>query len=1035
VVGKTPFYKCKNLINVFTDFENWALKDHSGSFSDTLIPRVHPIFDSELSKDEIKKVYNELPVHKELYRSVCSKDLMKFNFGKEKFLAIDKESEMTVLHVYASLGLKRMELNVLQYLLDNVPKEYLEKKDKNDRLPLHNACILGVSDTKVLELLIPEKIGALKKGNNKDVAPLAVGIRHGVMSFDALVFLYSMQPISKLMVEGAKEEAKLNDIKNGYVELVKRECRNKDSFSSRKRHAWVDFISSHLEDDYQLTDELVSFLKNKKECNRETLFFLAHAKGYNGKDAMTVAISKIGRAFQSRLYKFGRYEIENEEHPVHKSKTCTVHFAIDTKKDSDDPHRKVAIKFMDNEEQFHRELNQRLQHRGSLKSGDDVLKHSNIFEEDHVVPLLRYHDEPMEYEKNRCIVMPRGERNLDDIIRNERIAGHDIDAIRFFAIDIAKALAHLHNKNIVHLDFKPRNIVRSHGRYKLIDFDASTNIGKPLTKKFSSGYIPPEAAKAKFRPEQNKNELIERQKRLQKEIEKLMSEGDFEVAKEKFSEISTVTEQLKRLDSPTPDDHLKANEQMDIWSYGVVFYQMVTTGDGLFRCDRDDNLINEQEQLKLANWKDISDEDLRNVLSKGDNQEYTESAKALLRCCLNADPKKRPASMNQILGHPFFKGRSAQLDSMKRDIINVVKKTHKETMKNQATIKENQDIFQKKQNMMKRDLKKMDKKVDRNLDRIIDKQDELKRSNENMQEQLEKYTRMIILANDAAPKYFFVVPQGLSFMDIVMDIVENDLGAVLLKKKAKLYFVCPVTLSVPRDSNGQPIGYDLDLERAWVEKVRPALVVSLWVLHMAALVARLGITYKIGDDKDFLSFAKQVNRKDLARSYTEVKIFAQEKDLEFLKSGLAKSVCHVDGSVEYVLNDPRIRALYTKEGTKCLHLSADERSRKGVDLHKILVEGELEKEPKTKTSKTNKWVLRYFVLFKTGLLTYYHKKDDRDKDIMGVNGKIEFIKVAKINRKDGDLIEVEDADKKTRVFNVPGVGRKDEWLDAGRNIL
>ena len=138
---------------------------------------------------------------------------------------------------------------------------------------------------------------------------------------------------------------------------------------------------------------------------------------------------------------------------------------------------------MDNEEQFHQELNQRLC-PGNWRSDDDILQQSNIFDEDQVVLLLRYH-EPTELEMDRCIVMPRGERNLDIIIRNERIAGHDIHAIIFFAVDIAKSLAHLHSKNIVHLDFKPRNIVRSHGRYKLIDFDASTNIGKPLTEKFS----------------------------------------------------------------------------------------------------------------------------------------------------------------------------------------------------------------------------------------------------------------------------------------------------------------------------------------------------------------------------------------------------------------------------------------------------------------------------------------------------------------------------------------------------------------------
>uniref|UniRef100_A0A7S0UKY2 Protein kinase domain-containing protein n=1 Tax=Pseudo-nitzschia delicatissima TaxID=44447 RepID=A0A7S0UKY2_9STRA len=393
---------------------------------------------------------------------------------------------------------------------------------------------------------------------------------------------------------------------------------------------------------------------------------------------------------------------------------------------------------------------------------------------------------------DRCIVMPRGERNLDIIIRNERIAGHDIHAIIFFAVDIAKSLAHLHSKNIVHLDFKPRNIVRSHGRYKLIDFDASTNIGKPLTEKFSSDYIPPEAAKVKFRPNENKGELIERKKVLQKEIASLILEGDLVVAKDKILGLEKATEQLEQLDSPIQNERLKANEQMDVWSYGVVLYQMVTTGDGLFRCDRDDNLINEQEQLRVANWKGISDEDLGHVLSKCDNQKYTESVKDLLRRCLNADPRKRPASMKkileiledsffpkQILEHSFFQRTNALLDTMnqkqdamignqektmkkqdtmknnqdaiignqekvmiKQDAMksnqDSIKEYQVKTMKKQDTIKENQDMFKKNQNSMKRNQDVLLKKVDRNLYRIIGKQDELKRSNEDMQEQLEK---------------------------------------------------------------------------------------------------------------------------------------------------------------------------------------------------------------------------------------------------------------------------------------------------------
>jgi serine/threonine protein kinase len=73
--------------------------------------------------------------------------------------------------------------------------------------------------------------------------------------------------------------------------------------------------------------------------------------------------------------------------------------------------------------------------------------------------------------------MPAADRSLEHIISAERIAGVDIDKIRHFANGIGKALLHLHrDKGLVHADFKPRNIVRMHSEWKLIDFDAAVQV-------------------------------------------------------------------------------------------------------------------------------------------------------------------------------------------------------------------------------------------------------------------------------------------------------------------------------------------------------------------------------------------------------------------------------------------------------------------------------------------------------------------------------------------------------------------------------
>jgi RIO-like serine/threonine protein kinase len=77
--------------------------------------------------------------------------------------------------------------------------------------------------------------------------------------------------------------------------------------------------------------------------------------------------------------------------------------------------------------------------------------------------------------------MPAADRSLEHIISAERIAGVDLKAIKIFGAKIAGALKYLHDDKrdrgkLVHGDFKPRNIVRVDGDWRLIDFDASVQV-------------------------------------------------------------------------------------------------------------------------------------------------------------------------------------------------------------------------------------------------------------------------------------------------------------------------------------------------------------------------------------------------------------------------------------------------------------------------------------------------------------------------------------------------------------------------------
>jgi serine/threonine protein kinase len=77
------------------------------------------------------------------------------------------------------------------------------------------------------------------------------------------------------------------------------------------------------------------------------------------------------------------------------------------------------------------------------------------------------------------IVMPVADRNLNEIVTNgELIDETDLHFVRSVIIDITRCLNHLHAKDFIHGDIKPKNIMRSEASYKLIDLDGASRIGE-----------------------------------------------------------------------------------------------------------------------------------------------------------------------------------------------------------------------------------------------------------------------------------------------------------------------------------------------------------------------------------------------------------------------------------------------------------------------------------------------------------------------------------------------------------------------------
>lgn len=76
-----------------------------------------------------------------------------------------------------------------------------------------------------------------------------------------------------------------------------------------------------------------------------------------------------------------------------------------------------------------------------------------------------------------AIQLPWADRNLAEIISNERLATEPLDAIRQLSQKVLKLLDTLHKAGVVHGDINPKNIVRIDRDLRLVDLDMAIFLG------------------------------------------------------------------------------------------------------------------------------------------------------------------------------------------------------------------------------------------------------------------------------------------------------------------------------------------------------------------------------------------------------------------------------------------------------------------------------------------------------------------------------------------------------------------------------
>ena len=218
-----------------------------------------------------------------------------------------------------------------------------------------------------------------------------------------------------------------------------------------------------------------------------------------------------------------------------------------------------------------------------------------------------------------CIVMPAADRNLQNIVSAERIAGRDWRQIKLISSQIAEALGHMHRKGFIHGDVKPLNVMRHDGRMKLVDLDACASLINGVSGlKFSSAYIPPEL----IHYNAEEHSIMVKVCEFDAETGHLITEGtDYKLVWAKVSH--------------------------DVWSLGMVMYELCA-GIKFFLQDDEDN-IDDDSMLELYRFKnDYKQKKLSKITDM--------TARNLVSQMLTKDPTKRP-TIDQILDHPFLSGK------------------------------------------------------------------------------------------------------------------------------------------------------------------------------------------------------------------------------------------------------------------------------------------------------------------------------------------------------------------------------------------
>ena len=373
---------------------------------------------------------------------------------------------------------------------------------------------------------------------------------------------------------------------------------------------------------------------------------------------------------------FGRYQIPAPHDPIYKSSTAQVHkcFDLNVTCPADDGEKArrptraydtstategektVVLKVMSNPDLWMREL----QTRDSLGVGgadansfvgaisaalvdsgsSDALASENarlaqqyaasaptptiMFPPSLLTNTRRVEAREMMTHYSYAIEMECADRNLFEIIVCEQLAEEPLGLLRQSSRKVLDLIQVLHNAGVVHGDVKPKNLVRVTRKIRLIDLDMAFVV--------ASGVLPAHADPEKF-------------------------DGSTAYAAPEIHKWMARTSAGSKTETESPLDMLETPHQVDLWSFGVTLYEMVT-GLPLFQNTYD--RVTPEAQAVLQNWHGLDDTKLQLVARQHGKLESS-SLCDLLAWMLAPTAADRPQRVEDVLKHSFFDPRRGSM--------------------------------------------------------------------------------------------------------------------------------------------------------------------------------------------------------------------------------------------------------------------------------------------------------------------------------------------------------------------------------------